>query len=336
MEQARISRRETLALGAVAAATTLDVAMAAEKPNMKRTPVNQDVIIVGGSFAGLSAAIHLARARRNVVVIDAGLPRNRFAKASHAFLGQDGVPPREIVEIARKQLLAYPTVSILGAEALSADAVRGKFEVKTNTGQQLYAPRLIIATGMKDELPPIKGLADRWGATALHCPYCHGYEVADRQLGVLGSSEMSIHQAALVADWGPVTLFTQNNIELNADQLALLSKRGVKVERSPIVELLGAAPELEAIRTQDGRVLPLGALFLAPRTRFVSDLTTKLGCGIEDGPTGPYLKVDERKQTTVPGVFAAGDVAAPFPNATFASAAGVVAGVSSHQSLIFS
>lgn len=280
--------------------------------------------------------MQLARARSRVFVIDAGLPRNRFAKTSHGFLGQDGKTPREIIELGRKQLQAYPTVSFMNGEALSASVIEGGFRVETSKKQQLTASRLIIATGVKDELPALVGLKERWGVSVLHCPYCHGYEVADRQLGIFGVGEMSIHQAAIVADWGPVTLFTQGIVDPGPEQLVMLKARGVRIESSPIVELLGRAPEIEAVRTQDGRIVPLGALFVMPSTRFVSDLATALGCELEDGPMGPYLKTDEQKQTTVPGVFAAGDVSAPFPNATFASAAGVLAGGSAHQSLIFS
>lgn len=336
MDSDLISRRAALALGTVATALTLAPSHAKARSTGIGRTADQDVVIVGGSFAGLSAAMQLARARRRILVIDAALPRNRFAEASHGFLGQDGKTPREIVDLGRKQLQAYPTVSFLDGHALSVQAIEGGFTIETSTSERMKASRLVIATGVKDELPAVAGMAERWGVGVLHCPYCHGYEVADRQLGVFGTSELSIHQAAIVADWGPVTLFTQGVVNANPDQLALLKARKVNIERSPIVELLGRGRTLEAVRLEDGRNVPLGAMFLMPRTRFVSDLATALGCDLENGPMGPYLKVDERKQTSVPGVFAAGDVAAPFPNATFASAAGVAAGGAAHQSLIFS
>lgn len=323
-----------MVLGTSATAAALTHPLAKARDNGRSA--DHDVIVVGGSFAGLSAAMQLARARRRVLVIDAGLPRNRFAEASHGFLGQDGKTPREIVEAGCQQLRAYPTVSFFDGEAMSARVSEDGFLVETSANQQLKASRLIIATGVKDELPTLDGLAERWGVGVLHCPYCHGYEVADRQLGVLGVGELSIHQAAIVADWGPVTLFTQDVVNTNPEQQAMLKARGVRIESSPVVELLGNGRSLESVRLRDGRIVPLGAMFLMPRTRFVSDLATTLGCDLDNGPMGPYLKVDERKQTTVPGIFAAGDVAAPFPNATFASAAGVAAGSGAHQSLIFS
>lgn len=329
------TRRSVLSVGAgIAMGSLMEKAMAkADEQTTKRQDF--DAVVIGGSFAGQSAAMQLARARRRVLMIDAGKPRNRFAKTSHGFFGFDGKSPKEIVETAHRQLLAYPTARILNGEVISAEPSENGFQLELADGAVHSAARIVIATGMKDELPDIAGLAERWGVTALHCPYCHGYEVAGRQLGVLGAGPLSVHQAALVADWGPVTLFLQGQTELDADQSALLNARGVKIEPSPVVELLGPAPELEAVRLSDGRTEPLGAMFLAARASFVSDLATRMGCAQEEGPLGPYLKVDDQKMTSVPNVLAAGDVAAPMPNATLASAAGLTAGVSAHQSLIF-
>ncbi len=216
-----------------------------------------DVIVVGGSFAGLSAAMQLARARRRVLVIDAGRPRNRFAAAAHGFLGQDGKPPREIQQEALRQLLAYPTVAFVEGEAVSARRTDSGFAVALADGGEAAATCLILAIGMADELPPIPGLQERWGATVLHCPYCHGYEVAGRPLGVLANHALSAHQAGMLPDWGPTTYFTQGEFEPDPAQAAYLAGRGVSIERSPVVELLGAAPDLEAVRLADGRVVPV-------------------------------------------------------------------------------
>ncbi len=294
-----------------------------------------DAIVVGGSFAGLSAAMQLARARRRVLVMDAGLPRNRFAEASHGFLGQDGKPPYDILREAVRQLSAYPTVGFVQGEATGASRVDGGFTVAMADGREERAARLVLATGVRDELPPIPGMRERWGRTVLHCPYCHGYEVAGRALGVLASPSLplSVHQATLIPDWGPTTFFTQGLFELDEEQAAQLAGRGVQVERTPVVELLGDAPALEAVRLADGRVLPLQAVFTPPNVHMASPLAEELGCEIEQGPLGPYIRVDDRKQTTVAGVYAAGDAAAPIHNATLASAAGVLAGVGAHQSL---
>jgi thioredoxin reductase len=292
-----------------------------------------DTIIVGGSFAGMSAAMQLARARRAVLVIDSGLPRNRFAEAAHGFLGQDGKAPRAIIQEANRQILAYPTVRLVEAEALEASEVEGGFAVSLAEGRIEHARRLILATGLRDELLPIPGLWERWGVTVLHCPYCHGYEVAGQPLGVLASHPMSAHQARLIPDWGPTTYFTQGQFEPDEEQASQLAARQVTIERTPVAELLGRTPELEAVRLNDGRVVPIRALFTAPRTSMASPLAEMLGCAFDDGPTGAYIRVDDWKRTTVAGVYAAGDATSPMHNATIASASGVLAGVGAHQSL---
>ena len=295
-----------------------------------------DAIIVGGSFAGLSAALQLARARRRVLLIDAGLPRNRYAAHAHGFLGQDGKPPSEIVAQARDQLARYPTVAFLDGEAASAEAVRagGPFRVALADGREALGLRLILATGLRDELPALAGLRERWGLTVLHCPYCHGYENAGRPLGVLAAHPLSAHQAALLPDWGPTTYFTQGEFEPDAEQAALLARRGVRIERAPVVELLGASPALDAVQLADGRRKAIHALFVASRTHMASPLAMQLGCAFDDGPLGTVIRVDALKQTSVEGVFAAGDAAIPMSNATLASASGVMAGVCAHRSLV--
>jgi len=171
--------------------------------------------------------------------------------------------------------------------------------------------------------------------TASGCPYCHGYELNQRPLGVLARDQMAFHQAMLVQDWGTTTLFTQGLFSPTSEQVAALSSRGVKVEHTQIVELVGNAPTLDGVRLADGRTIELSALFTLPRTVPASDLAERLGCLFEDGPTGPIISTDERRQTSVPGVFAAGDAASPMPQATLAAAAGVIAAGSAHQSIIF-
>jgi len=293
-----------------------------------------DAIVVGGSFAGLSAALQLARARRRVLVLDAGLPRNRFAEAAHGILGHDGKAPAAILREALCQLQAYPTVEFLRGEAVTATADPLGFTVKVSDGRTIRARRLVLATGVVDILPDLPGLKERWGATVLHCPYCHGYEVRDRPLGVLANHPMAAHQAAMIPDWGPTTLFTQGRFEPDTEQLAMLVARGVTLEREPVVALLGDAPDLDAVRLADGRVVTVNALFVAPSTRMSSPLAEQLGCAFDDGMVGPVIRVDDWKTTTVAGVYAAGDAARAMHNATLASADGVMAGVGAHQSLM--
>lgn len=290
-----------------------------------------DVIVIGGSFAGLSAAMQLARARQNVLVIDAGLPRNRFAEEAHGFFGQDGRAPAAIMRAARRQLRRYSTVELISGEATSAYAVDDGFAVTLAAGDERLARRLVLATGVADELPPVPGMQERWGSSVLHCPYCHGYEVRDQPLGVLAAHTMSPHQALLIPDWGPTTYFTQGQYEPEPSDLLTLKARGVAVERTPVVELLGDAPALDGVRLSDGRIVEVAALFTAPRTKPATPLAQLLGCEHEDGPTGPYVKVDQWGATSVPGIWAAGDAATPMHNATLASAAGVLAGIGAHQ-----
>ncbi|WP_338760431.1 NAD(P)/FAD-dependent oxidoreductase [Massilia sp. METH4] len=297
-----------------------------------------DVIIVGGGFAGLSAALPLARARRRILLVDAGLPRNRFAHQAHGFLGHDGRAPQAIRADGRDQLATYPTVSFADGEAVAAERAGEGFLVGIEgpTGRrQERARRLVLATGVRDELPPLPGLWERWGATVIHCPYCHGYELAGNTLGVLGGDAMAAHKAALVRDWGPTILFTQGGPGPEPEAAELLASRGVAVEHTPVAQLLGEAPALAGVRLADGREIALGGLFVAPRTQPASPLAAQLGCVLDEGMFGPHVRVDELKQTTVPGVFAAGDVAMAMHSAPLAAAAGMLAGVAAHRSLVF-
>lgn len=294
-----------------------------------------DVIVVGGSFAGLSAAMQLARAKRRVLVLDDRRPRNLFAPHSHGFLGQDGKAPAEIIGEATAQLAAYPTARIVVREASKAERIGERFVVTQSDGTTLSADRLILATGVRDELPSLPGLEERWGLSVLHCPYCHGYEVGNKRLGVLATHALSVHQAVLVSDWGPTTWFTQGIAQPTPEEAALLDTRNVLIEPTPVVEVIGASPNITGLRLADGRIVAIDALFIAPRTRMASPLAAQLGCAFEEGPMGAVIRVDEWKQTSVPGVFAAGDASSMWSNATFASAAGVAAGVAAHRSLIF-
>ena len=298
--------------------------------------MRHDALIVGGSFAGLSAAMQLARARRKVCVVDAGAPRNRFADASHGFFGQDGMPPRQMIADARDKLLAYPSVSFVEgmATAATADGAEG-FTVSLNNGEQLLARKLLLAFGVQDGLPDIPGLGERWGKSVLHCPYCHGYEFGDRPLGVLFHSAHPPDHALLIAEWGPTTLFLNGEEGPDAEARARLQSRGVTIEPARIAGLEGQGTDLTAVRLDDGRRVPLEAMFVAPHTRPASPLAEQLGCVFDDGPMGKVLRVDAMKTTTVPGVYAAGDVAMAFSNATLASADGLFAGVSMHRALVF-
>jgi len=294
-----------------------------------------DAIVIGGSFAGLSAAIHIARARRSVCVIDAGSPRNRFADASHGFFGQDGSEPRAMIAGARAQLQRYPTVRTVPGEAVAASAVADGFEVMLASGEQLTAAKLVLAFGISDVLPEMPGLAERWGKSVLHCPYCHGFEFSGQPLGVLQTMPMSAHQALLIADWGPTTLYLNGGDAPDADMQAKLARRGVMIEPAPILALQGDDVSLSSLLLSDEREALIAALYLAPGSRLNSPIAERLGCAIDEGPFGPIIRTDAAKLTTVPGVYAAGDAARAPHNATWAASDGVTAGISLHQALVF-
>ncbi|PMY08331.1 MULTISPECIES: NAD(P)/FAD-dependent oxidoreductase [unclassified Pseudomonas] len=289
-----------------------------------------DVIIVGGSYAGLSAGLQLARARRKVLVIDAGLRRNRFAATSHGFLGQDGQAPGIIAAEGRSQLMEYPTVTWVQDSVVQAEAEQGGFSVRTQCNGGFQAKRLILATGVVDELPGIDGLQERWGKRVFHCPYCHGYELGQGRIGVLATSPLAMHHALMLPDWGSTTLFTNGVFTPNAEQQAQLDRRGVSVESAAVTRISGERADLELA---DGRIVQLDGVFTMSRTR-LSPLAERLGCGRVDGPTGPYLHTDETRQTSVAGVFACGDASLAAGSVALAVAEGVGAGVGAHFSLI--
>ncbi|MBT1065432.1 NAD(P)/FAD-dependent oxidoreductase [Bowmanella sp. Y26] len=292
------------------------------------------VLIIGGSFAGLSAAIQLVRARKQVIVIDSGKPRNRFASHSHGFFGLDGETPHDIHQKALAKLLPYPDFTLHQGEVVNLVKDAEGFTATLADNTSVDASKIILATGLHEQLPDIPGLASRWGKTVLHCPYCHGYENRDRPLGVLATSPLSVHQAKLIPDWGPTTYFSQGQFPLEPDVQKMLEKRGVRIEQTPVTEIIGNAPEISAVRLQDNRQLCINALYVGPTTRMASPLAEQLGCEFEPGLMGPLVKIDESQQTSVLGVYAAGDIAIPMQNATLASASGVMAGVHVHHALI--
>lgn len=290
-----------------------------------------DAIVIGGSYAGLSAALQLARARRRVLVVDAGQRRNRFASDSHGFLTRDGQPAASIAAEGRANVAAYPNVAWHDGLALDARADGDGFAVDLDDGRSVGASRLVLATGVRDELPAIEGLAERWGKTVFHCPYCHGYELNEGRIGVLAGGPLAVHQAQMLPHWGQVTLFTNGVCPLDADQLADLAARGVTVDHTPVVRLADAA----TVELADGRREAMAGLFTFGRLHMASPIAEKLGCAFEDGPLGPFIRTDEGRQTTVPGVFAGGDAMRAASTVALSVADGAMAGVGAHRSLLF-
>ena len=290
-----------------------------------------DVIIVGGSYAGLSCAMQLARARRRVLVIDAGQRRNRYASHSHGFLTQDGRAPGEIAADGKRQVLAYSTVTWREGRALQASPSADGYAVQLDDGSTVQALRLVLASGVVDELPPVEGLRERWGASVFHCPYCHGYELDQGRIGVIATGPLSMHHALMLPDWGTVTFFLNRAFEPDAVQLAELARRGSTVESRLISHIAGVADVVLA----DGSTHAMAGLFVAPSTRQASALAEQLGCAIDEGLTGPVVRTDEMKSTSVAGVFCCGDAGRAAGNVAFAVADGAMAGVAVHRSLMF-
>lgn len=289
-----------------------------------------DVAIVGGSFAGLSAALQLARARRRVAVFDTGLRRNRFAAASHGFLAQDGRPPGEIAAQAREQLLRYPTVQWIDAAVSGIAGEADAFEVQAG-GRTWPARRIVLATGVSDGLPAIPGLQERWGRHVFHCPYCHGYELGQGRIGVIAVGPVSLHQALLLPEWGRVTFLLNGAFQPGEDDLHELSARGVAVEATPILAIEGEA----RVVLEGGRAEDFAGLFVASRTEPASPVAQQMGCALDESPLGRCVRTGPMKDTSVPGVFACGDLARAAGNVALAVGDGAMAGAAVHRSLMF-
>jgi thioredoxin reductase len=290
-----------------------------------------DVIVVGGGYAGMAAALQLLRARRKVLVVDAGARRNRFASHAHGFLGQDGVDPAEIAAAARRQLEAYPTLVWIDGTVGAASGRRDDFRVTLATGEVHAARRLLFATGVADQLPAVPGLAERWGRSVFHCPYCHGYELDRGRIGVIAVGPMSVHQAQLLPEWGEVTFLTNGAVDPDAEARRDLAERGVRIEEVPIERIEGAAEVLLA----DGRRLVFAGLFITPRCVPASPVAEAMGCALTETPMGLQIGTSEAKETSIPGVFACGDVARTPHSVSLAVGDGAWAGAQVHRSLVW-
>lgn len=292
-----------------------------------------DVIIIGGSFAGLAAATQLGRARRDVLVLDTGLPRNRFAAHSHGFLTRDGAPPLEMLAEARQQLEAYPTAKLKTGKAVAANQSGDSFEVELETGEKLQSRRIILAHGMVDETALFPGMPECWGKTVFFCPYCHGFEFADRRLGLLLRHGDALELARFYKEWTDTfTLFT-NGAPVDDIVRKALADMNVTIVDDTVMALEHENGDLRAVATADGSV-PLDALFTHPPARFTTNIGVELGCETRPGALGPFFVTDDWQATTIPGVFAAGDIARPAPSVSYAVADGVAAGVMAHRSLL--
>ncbi len=290
-----------------------------------------DVVVVGGSAAGLSAALVLSRARRRVLVVDSGAPRNAPAAHMHGFLSRDGMPPADLLAVGRHEVRGYGGEVREGAVTDVVGDSPTAFRVSLSDGNQVSARRLLVATGLRDELPDVPGLAQRWGNDVLHCPYCHGHEVADQPLGVLGGTPESVRYAQIVRQWsGDVVLVMPAGV-LTGEQRAQLEARAVDVVEGAVHQVLVEDGRLRGVQMDDGQVIARAALFVPPRLVPNSDILVRLGCAMDDagwvvaGPSGA---------TSVSGVWVAGNVANPKAQVITAAGEGSAAAIELNADLV--
>ncbi|MBX8474613.1 NAD(P)/FAD-dependent oxidoreductase [Pseudomonas capsici] len=294
-----------------------------------------DVIIIGGSFAGLAAALQLGRARRKVIVLDTGLQRNRFAGHSHGLLGHDHKPPQEILSEARQQLARYPSISLVNARADSISGTLDNFSVLTNDGESLAARRLILSYGVSDQMPDVPGFAESWGSSIVPCPYCDGFEVAGQHWGLVWSGPQSHNYVRLYQDWTDTLTVFADGHEIPSDIRADLARRHMAVVDGRIIEIGHHGGRNASVKLDTGLNVAVDILFAHPRNRPSASLHESLGLATVDTPGGIVLKVDERRQTSMPGIYAAGDLATTFlPSVTQASSQGAMAGIFAQQSML--
>src|SRR5690242_10791073 len=261
-----------------------------------------DVVIVGGGAAGLSAALVLGRARRRIVVVDAGSPRNAPAAHMQGFLSRDGMPPGDLLAAGRTELHGYG-VEVIEDRVVGIEA---GFSVHLAGGQPLRARRLLVATGARDELPDIPGVPERWGRDLLHCPYCHGWEVRDRPIGVLGTNAGSVQHALLVRQWSDDVIYFGHTVDPDPDELERLAARGVRVVSGVVARLVVEDDRLTGVALRDGQVIPREAVFVRPvNVPHPDGLLAGLGCAVDDAG---FVLVDGTGRTNVAGVWAAGNV----------------------------
>jgi thioredoxin reductase len=289
-----------------------------------------DVAVIGGAAAGLSAALVLSRARRAVVVIDAGRPRNAPAAHLHGYLSRDGMPPAELLASGRHEVTAY------GGEIVSGTVTEVvpdglSFRVLLADGPTISARRLLVATGLRDELPDVPGLRERWARDVLHCPYCHGHEVRDRPLGVIGGAPGSVRYAQIVRQWTDDLVYFAPPDTLTIAERTQLGARGIQLVEGVIERLVIHEDQLRGVTLYDGREIARDVLFVPPRFVPQHDLLTGLGCALDaDG----WVNVDATGRTSVRGVWAAGNIVDPRAQLITAAGAGSAAAIALNADLV--
>ncbi len=291
-----------------------------------------EVIIIGGSYSGLAAAMALGRSLREVLVIDSGKPCNIQTPRSHNFLTQDGKTPLEISLLAREQVEKYDSVTFVKGTAIKGLKTENGFDIQTDSGEIFQAKKLIFATGVKDMAPDISGYAECWGISVLHCPYCHGYEVRCDKNGILGNGEYGFEFSVLISNWTKnLTLFTNGVSTLTEEQTAKLGKHNIQIVETAIDKLEQENGYIKNIIFRDGTKTSLKALYARSAFQQQSDIPAALGCELtNDG----YIKINAFQQTSVPGVYACGDNASRIRTVANAVAMGTASGMAASKAII--
>lgn len=308
------------------AATLLDM-----NANTEDLRNRYDVVVVGGGAAGLSAALVLSRARRRVLVIDVGNPRNAPAAHMHGFLSRDGMPPADLLRVGRAEIVGYDA-EIEHTSVEHAQTAEGTFDVQLGNGRTVVARRMVIATGLRDELPDIPGLRERWAKDVLHCPYCHGWEVRDRRLGVLtdGSSE-TVKYAQIVRQWSDEIAVFAPVASLSPPDRARLAARGIAIVEGEVAQVRVEDDRLVGVAMADGRTISRDALFVPPRFVPHNDILADLGCDMDEHG---WVTKDPTGLTTTPGVWVAGNVANPRAQVITAAGEGSAAAIAVNADLV--
>jgi thioredoxin reductase len=295
-----------------------------------------DVVVIGGGAAGLNGALQLARSRRSVLVVDAGQPRNRPAAAVHGLLGHDGVPPARLLARGRAEVRGYGGEVVAGeVTAVGGDLAAG-FTVTLGDGRVVLARRLLVTSGLVDNLPDIPGLGERWGRDVVHCPYCHGWEVRDQPIGVLASGPTSVHQALLFRQLSDDVVYFRRGTALDGAAASRLAARGIRVVEGEVTAVVIADDSVAGVRLADGTVVARRALAVAARMTARAGFLADLGLKASEHPSGmgAHVPADPAGRTEVPGVWAAGNVTDLGAQVGAAAAAGALAGAVINAELV--
>ena len=290
-----------------------------------------DVVVIGGGAAGLSAALVLSRARRTVLVVDGGTPRNAPAAHMHGYLSRDGLPPTELLATGRDEVSSYGGEVVAGTVTQLVPDGRSGFGVLLADGERVTARRLLVATGLRDELPDVAGLWERWARDVLHCPYCHGYEVRDRPLGVLGGTPGAARYAQIVRQWTHDLVYFTPPDTLSQLERAELVARAIGVVEGTVEQLVIDDDRLRGVQMSDGRVVPRDALFVPPRFVPNNALVLGLGCDVDDEG---WVVADATGRTSVDGIWVAGNLADPRAQVITAAGAGSAAAIAMNADLV--